>query len=477
MMTAIQSMPKPRLKKRAVFTSIATVIALLLSSFSPLLAEEGVSASDRQARINAGFKKGKTFYDAGKFDEAYREWESIDPYLDETSSVRKVIEFLKHRAPTAVKSAPPSTPAPVSVPAPASTQIASSEITVAPVAVPGSMPVLIDEATQKIEAEERRAASEVSARKDAADENARRQAAVDTAFERGKTAYEAGDLVSAISAWKEAADVLGDESLRRALDDLESRRLAVINAPAPVPAQGGVTIPSELKEMLERAAAKSEDEARLASGKRSAAAGKTSRRQEEIRAAFENGRRLYNAGDLDGALTEWERLASSVDDGETVRKLITSIRADREAARKAFDPATSVPNETRLPKELLSDLEAASQKTKVQAAEARARIAEAEKAAATSSESDRRIRESFDRGRSLFESGKTAEAIAEWEKLPVPAGAGPALSALKENYRLLLDAESASSAGAPATPAFSSEELAVFLDTGSRAGECGSLVG
>ena len=459
MMTFIQSMPKSRLKKRAFFTSIATVIALLSSSFSPLLAEETLSIAERQARINDGFRKGKTFYDAGKFDDAYREWKAIDPYLDETSSVRKVIEFLKKRTPVKAK-ALASSPAPALEPAPV-------VVAAAPVVAPGPMPALIDEAVKKLEAEEHRAASEAAARTKAADENKSRQATVDAAFERGKQAYEAGDLASAISAWKEAAGTLGDESLLVSINDLERRRQAILQAPAEVPAQGDIEAPAELKEMLEKAAAKSDDEARLASGKRSAATGKISRRQQEVSAAFEKGRRLYDAGDLDGALVEWETLAPSVEDGQTIRTLIASIRADREAARKASE-RPAAPTAVRAPKELLNDLESASERTKAQVAEARARIVEAEKASADSSAETLRVRESFEAGRALFQSGKIAEAIAEWEKLPASAGARASLSKLKENYRLLQETKKVSPPTAGETRAFSPKELEAFLDTASR---------
>ncbi len=91
--------------------------------FSPIQAKE---------EIRAAFQKGKNFYDQGRYQEAFREWDSVEPYL-QGSSVKKVIDFLKSRikesdiaAETPSGKTADSAPPPAELPSAAQTKLSPS---------------------------------------------------------------------------------------------------------------------------------------------------------------------------------------------------------------------------------------------------------------------------------------------------------------------------------------------------------------
>jgi hypothetical protein len=73
-------------------------LLILCGSVSVLAAESTqttVSSAETQLFVNTAFQRGKELYDEGRYQDALKEWESIDPYLDENPSVKKVVVFLR----------------------------------------------------------------------------------------------------------------------------------------------------------------------------------------------------------------------------------------------------------------------------------------------------------------------------------------------------------------------------------------------
>src|SRR5438105_1435349 len=87
----------------AVFFTLFLCVGLSIAA----PAENSKNARDVQW-MNDVFEKGKALYEKGDYKSAVREWDKLNPYLDQNPSFKKVIDFLKSR----MNGAAPSKPAP-----------------------------------------------------------------------------------------------------------------------------------------------------------------------------------------------------------------------------------------------------------------------------------------------------------------------------------------------------------------------------
>ena len=79
-----------------IFTSFL-ILSFLFSSTRIISAASTPENTKDIQWVNQVFEKGKAFYEKGDYKSAVREWDQLNPYLDQNPSFKKVIDFLKSR--------------------------------------------------------------------------------------------------------------------------------------------------------------------------------------------------------------------------------------------------------------------------------------------------------------------------------------------------------------------------------------------
>lgn len=426
------------LKRPAAF-----LLVLSLLSSSPVYAEPDTprTVAERQERVKVGFQKGKVLYDAGEYDKAIAEWDALKPYLEENSSVKKVISFLQSRVETA-----PSAPKSTAAPAPSRTdtgvtvrprqdvQPAVAEPGVSPLPepsadasaarVPEELPKLLERAARSSDSE--RAELESAASSAPPDD---RQRLIDETFEKGKALYYSGEIDKALEVWGELKSYV-DARVAGLLDEVwrkreELRRLREGVSAGPAQA---VAPNEDLGRFLEETNRKLAAEA-AASGAR---AGKDRAGDERFRKGFQEGRSLYEAGRVEEAIAAWRRLDLDAPLAQAVDDLEKTYRDSRASGKTS----ASVPAAAAVSADMADFLGTAARKMRLQAVEARARAAKAEEDFAVTEERGTDLDQAFRRGREHYEAGRLAEAVDAWAPLAEAEGPGGKMAPLIQELRL-----------------------------------------
>lgn len=139
---------------------------------------------------------------------------------------------------------------------------------------------------------------------------------------------------------------------------------------------------------------------------------------EEVKAAFDKGRQLYNSGQVEEALKIWKEIAPYSKDEVTVLGLIASVEAkvkDTSQAQAAAEMAkTESEKKPEAPAELTAFLKTANERLQSQIDAAGAIESDAASRIATSQGF---ISQKTDEGKRLATAGQYTEAVAQWREV------------------------------------------------------------
>lgn len=299
------------------------------------------------------------------------------------------------------------------------------------------------------------------------------------AFRKGKNLYDRGRYAEAFREWDAALPSLEGQSVKKTIEFLKSRVKDVVVEPAPViPSPEPIVSPKEtaravsgvsaalpaiapqterpvirfpegFKETLAKAEQKTVKENRAAA-QQVARDRKEKERvvklQKELNASFEKGKKAFENGKIDQAVSEWEKILPHLADPSKVTNRLGLLRrSQRHLAKlkeigrrpqKKFSPSAQT---AAISKELSGLLEAsnadlvAGVKHQMKARE------DLRLEAQKKDEESARLKKEFESGRELLQQGDYGRAAQAWEKILPSLGSQEELrkklNELKENRR------------------------------------------
>ncbi|MCG3175226.1 MAG: hypothetical protein MOGMAGMI_00148 [Candidatus Omnitrophica bacterium] len=389
------------------------------------------SLAQRQTRLEETFKKGRAYYDQGQYREALSEWKSILPELEDQQTLSPLIAQAES-AQAALES--------VKRDADRAAERAQAKLVV---------PAGLAQALQETQARLRAAQTESVALQAKADARAKnRQDSVDAAFAKGEVFYREGKIAEALGAWRALTpEVQGGESLAAEIDRVERLNNDLLTAQKAVAdtAKRQPLPPSGLTETLAEVDRSIQIRRTQADQQRLSSDTDFKARQEAAAATYRQGRELFVQGKTKEALNTWRSLLPVVDDAKTLRSLIDTAEDSYikmlEAENAAADAARLRPE---APKDLQEFLGESIRKTKEATLKAESDLARTRKGLA---ERQAIISATVREGTQLYNQGRIDDAIEVWKRLSGDVDAtAPVMAqidALKHNYRMLNDAETA----------------------------------
>src|SRR3989338_2949367 len=197
-------------------------------------ADAAETTSDLKDHAQKVFRKGKNFYDQGRYSEAFREWDTVLPSL-KGQSVKKTIEFLKSRVKDVPMEPAPAVPEPsetVVTPAvetavmpaqpplsevkgtaqtpQAISMVEASKEATPQVQAPKGMKDSLDVAENKIKERNQAATRETVGLRKEKERALKIQKEIDASFEKGKKAFEKGKIDQAAVEWERILPHLDD---------------------------------------------------------------------------------------------------------------------------------------------------------------------------------------------------------------------------------------------------------------------------
>ncbi len=318
---------------------------------------------DQQSWMSADFKKGLDLYKAGNTEQAIAEWEKVAPNFENEETVRQLIDKVKKH---------------------------TAEL-------------------QKIRFEQEKSIKE-------------KQALINGTLENGRLLYQAGKYDQAAQEWNNISSLFEDptqfQEFIKAMGEIHKNTAQIEKAKIEAQAKAGVKFraPDSLIQILSEAKErlKKETDAAEAEKQRAQKAGQT---QEFIQRTIESGRLLAQAGKIDEAVKEWNKVSNYFEDADKFKefiKFMEAIQVDLSAAQSAKNEAATIAgSKIQTPATLSSILSDAKARLKK---ESDAADLEKQKAQKNQQTQDY-VNKTIQSGRELAQAGKMSEAVAEWSKL------------------------------------------------------------
>ncbi len=376
-----------------------TLFFILVASLAPTVPSEAVqrldSAKDAQW-INDTFQEGKKYYEAGDYPAALKVWNTLDPYLDEYPSFKRVIEYLKNQ----IKGNANSTAKP----------------TTSKVVKSTSSPAVTPQ--RRIDSEMATLQQEKVSR-DYTDQ----KAWLKETFLKGKLAYATGDWTEAMMQWEKVIPYLDPTSQESLLikkakieyDNLKQARRQ--NESIVAERKANLAAPTGFQETMIEATEKMKIEARNIESRQQSYEKDAVFQEAWLNTTFEKGREHYLQGDYDKAVQEWEKMVFKLDGDPELKKQIESLKeASRAYTRANISYNQSTAAQDQKPKHPASDTmqrffqdAAAHLSDKAKSAEHN----EKDRLSDLTARQDR-VNQIFMKGRALYADGKYKEALNEW---------------------------------------------------------------
>ncbi len=397
--------------------------SVLLTVFAVFLASAGVSSAADSATVRAFIERGKKFSEAKDYNSAIKTWSKV---LDE--------DPLNEEALTLIGDAKFKADYQVAV----LDRLNKEERLKTPYAaelsrMAGEMSDLLDKAKSKIGEKNQDANASAVTTQQAVDSAKEAQATLRRMFENGVGYYSQGDYSRAIDEWEKIAATLpGGEDLKRRIAEIRGIMVSSANpssgagvaaAAAPQAAsetaapeaekQGLAQIGRDLEKILREAFDKihgQADEARRMAAEQKQ---KIEESRTQSASALSRGNKLYESGDVEGAIREWRSALPHLQDADRLAPLLDRLESEQRVLSAApAGPAADVKTET--PKEFTDALKDRMQRISAKKAALTSSAAEREKAAA-----DRQtaVRQALENGRVLMTQDRVEEALSLWESV------------------------------------------------------------
>jgi len=365
------------------------------------------AVEERESWIRFTFQDGKNLYDAGKFAEAMELWKTLAPHVEngETLVARMDAVAKAHADAEREKRL-------------AAEAVARQE---AKFRTDEDLKGLLDVASKRLAAD----LGGAEARRGRAEKIVtERQLWIDQTFQKGKELLEVGRYHEAMKEWEAIVPYMdGEEEIKtkmREIADVHTEALLAQKAAEDASARETVKLeaPVELVRLLDETARGLKGEQTDAEIRRRQAEETLGERRAQIESAFQRGKTLFTNGQVREALKEWNGVLPQLASPEEVKGLLARVEKGIEAAEnsKAVAAETVARQQSKLevPAEILDTLRDAEATLKREAFEAQTRRTHAEETAA---ERQKKILESFEKGKALYDQGLYKEAVDEWESL------------------------------------------------------------
>ena len=305
------------------------------------------------------YQNGKAAYDRGDYQAATAEWDKLNGVLDRYPAFKTVIDYLQGRA----------------------KNIPSDDA---------------NEVDQKLTERNRR---------------------ISTAFQKGKEAYDNGNFEKASAEWGKLAEYLPEDAPeRRVLADFkkyydDSLKTKPAAKAAPVMSAEEA---SAMRDFLESATSdlkKKAEQAKVSAGSVDAA------NQSAVKDAFEKSKWLYFQGNTADAIAELEKISSyftpNSPERRAIEKMTLAYRQSQDIEKEAAQAVAKKDLKYTPPQDFIPFIEQIRDKFAAQIKEADVQRQAAEKIGA-----DRQTwaTEDLQKGRALFQEGKTDPAMEIWGK-------------------------------------------------------------
>ena len=362
---------------------------------------------ERQALLSKTIASGKALLDTGKFQDAFKEWKSLLPIVDDAEGLKKALDALDSDFEAAQK-------------AEGDAKLAETKKDLK-VGLSDDLSTLLLDAGRQIRAQNEAASSR---KKQAERSLIDRQAFVSEHFEKGKVYYDGNKFSDALKEWSTILPNLEDEAklkplIEQAMTDQQSLAVSQKSAlDAELHKDQKLKTPGDLSKMMEAARAKILAETAAAKALTAAADKNYASRQLLVQNTFEKGKTLHEEGRYSEALKEWSAILDDIEDSETLRSSIKAIEARYEESiisSKAAEEAEARKN-SKLPapvalKPLLAEVQ---QKIATQTQSYAARN---EKASQIVAGRLTEIDGVFAKGKLAAENGDLEEALNQWGAL------------------------------------------------------------
>ena len=352
--------------------------------------------TERQDWIASTFQKGKNLYGDGKYKEAMDIWETITPYLENEVEVKSYILTARQNL-DAFDLAQKSL---------ADVSSGSEQKFKAP----EELSKLLNDSISQMDSQLRQAQAQKTKAEQTLEE---REKNMNAAFEKGKAFYVQGMYAEAMDAWKEMIPFLENkapvEALLQKLAETNVRWIETQKAveDAKNRNSGQFAPPADLAQLLEKANKDLQSQIEAATSERGAMEKSLAEREAWMASTMQKGKTAYEAGQLDQAITEWEKIAAYLDPAAEEKNWVMNLKkkyADAlEAKRKNQEAIAQKGIKLEAPETFKQFLLDANDKLTSQMNEAKIEHEAMEKSAA-----DRQawISSTFQRGRVSSSDGK-----------------------------------------------------------------------
>ncbi|PIU40321.1 MAG: hypothetical protein COT00_02310, partial [Candidatus Omnitrophica bacterium CG07_land_8_20_14_0_80_50_8] len=331
--------------------------------------------ADRQAWVRSTFEKGRAFSAKGKWAQALEQWSLLDPYLDEKSEAKRLIDLLKQNYA-------------VSLEAQKVAQDAQSRQAVK-FNLSKDFTQAFEQANQRLIALSQEYKSEKQKVEKAI---ADRKAWVQATFEKGREFFSVDKYDEAIAEWSKLLPYMEDkdmmqkilETLKQSNVDAGLAKRAVIDFTANEYNELKFPYAGEMLTLLNESNQKLQDQTQRSQAQRADMEKSISDRQAWIQMTYERGKALNAAGKIDEALVQWASLTPYLEDEPQIKQALQSVQQSYsvkvEAHKLAQDALGKKDMKFQTPKELGQLLAQANQHLQAETQAAVDQKTEAEKA-------------------------------------------------------------------------------------------------
>jgi tetratricopeptide (TPR) repeat protein len=244
-------------------------------------------------------------------------------------------------------------------------------------------------------------------------------------FQKGKALYGDGKYLLAVDEWAKLKPYLDDSSEVMKLMDMvrqshteavEAKRSAV-EAVAQDYKGLKLSYTDQMMFLLKDAGAKLKADSASYREKLKDAETSLADRKEWSVMTFNKGKVLYDQGRFEEAIDQWARLAPYLEEGSQMRVLIESMKKDYDALASSRQATEELMSKNKQAvefgnaDEMVTLLGGANQKIKARLVESQGKLEENQR---TLEERKQWVEFTYQKGKKLYEDGKTKEGLEEW---------------------------------------------------------------
>lgn len=363
--------------------------------------------AQQQEQVNQIFLKGKLLHSQGKYKEALEEWQLLSSYFENDPALKSA--FLSMQGSVS------------SYEIAKSSYQATGNTGAFRIKLPDNFLVTIQDASNKLsnqtrEMEDKRSETEKAVETKRLD--------VTQTFDHGKKLYDAGKIQEAAAAWRKILPwVENSDDIQVMITQMEGNyATAQREQKALQQAQSKTTLsyiaPSDLTRLLESANENLRNQIQTAQSERLASDSLLTEKQSRLAAMIHKANIAYQSGKIQTALQEWSRMIPYLDPASEEKAIIQDLQENyaewlkvRESQREVVQKGSI---KVTLPEDLKKTLLLTNEKLIKETAEAKKSQSDIE---AKLSGQEQQVRATYEKGRSLYLSGRIKEAIQEWKKI------------------------------------------------------------